>query len=42
MKLECGAEEILAELLEMGTGEGGRDVDTAEDQLDLDSGVSDR
>ena len=37
--LESGAEEVLAELLETGTGEGGVEVDTLEEGVDLDGGL---
>ena len=37
--LEGGAEEILAELLETGTGEGGVEVDALEQGVDLDGGL---
>ena len=40
--LEGRAEEILAELLEAGTGERGVEVDALEERVDLDRGLSRR
>jgi hypothetical protein len=37
--LDGGAEEILAELLETGTGDGGVEIDTLEERVDLDGGL---
>lgn len=37
--LEGGTEEVLAELLEAGTGEGSVEVDTLEERVDLDGGL---
>lgn len=40
--LEGRAEEILAQLLEAGTGDGGVEVDTLEERVDLDRGLGRR
>jgi hypothetical protein len=40
--LDSGSEEILAELLETSTGDGGVEVDTLEERVDLDGGLSGR
>ena len=40
--LESGAEEVLAELLETGTGERGVEIDTLEERVDLDGGLGSR
>jgi hypothetical protein len=40
--LHGGAEEILAELLETGTGDGGVEIDTLEERVDLNGGLSRR
>lgn len=40
--LDSGSEEILAELLETSTGDGGVEVDTLEERVDLDGGLSRR
>ncbi|PKS06781.1 hypothetical protein jhhlp_006855 [Lomentospora prolificans] len=40
--LESGSEEVLAELLETGTGDGGVEVDTLEERVDLDGGLGRR
>ena len=37
-----GAEEILAQLLETSTGDGGVEVDTLEERVDFDGGLSGR
>ena len=38
--LHGAAEEVLAELLETGTGDGGVEVDTLEERVDLNGGLS--
>lgn len=40
--LDGGSEEILAELLETSTGDGGVEVDTLEERVDLNGGLSRR
>uniref|UniRef100_A0A7S3NEG7 NAD-specific glutamate dehydrogenase n=1 Tax=Aureoumbra lagunensis TaxID=44058 RepID=A0A7S3NEG7_9STRA len=40
--LDSGSEEILAELLETGTGDGGVEVNTLEERVDLNGGLSGR
>ncbi|RMZ17688.1 hypothetical protein D0860_00318 [Hortaea werneckii] len=40
--LHGGAEEVLAKLLETGTGDGGVEVDTLEERVDLNRGLSRR
>ena len=40
--LDGGSEEILAELLETSTGDGGVEVDTLEERVDLNGGLSGR
>jgi hypothetical protein len=40
--LDGRAEEILAELLETGTGDGGVEIDTLEERVDLNGGLSRR
>ena len=40
--LHGAAEEILAELLETGTGDGGVEVDTLEERVDLNGGLGGR
>jgi len=40
--LHGATEEVLAELLETGTGDGGVEVDTLEEGVDLDGGLSSR
>ena len=40
--LEGGAEEILAELLEASTGDGGVEIDTLEERVDLNGGLGRR
>jgi hypothetical protein len=40
--LDSGSEEILAELLETSTGDGGVEVNTLEERVDLDGGLSGR
>ena len=37
--LHGGTEEVLAKLLETGTGDGGVEVDTLEERVDLDGGL---
>ena len=37
-----GAEEVLAELLEAGAGDGGVEVDALEERVDLDGGLGGR
>ena len=37
--LECAAEEILAELLEVCMGNGGVEVDILEEQVNFDGGL---
>ena len=37
--LEGAAEEVLAELLETGTGKGGVEIDTLEEGVDLNGGL---
>ena len=41
-RLDCGAEKILAQLLETGTGDGGVEVDTLEERVDLNGGLCGR
>jgi hypothetical protein len=41
-RLEGAAEEVLAELLEAGTGERGVKVDTLEERVDFDRGLGGR
>lgn len=40
--LQSGSEEILAQLLEAGTGDGGVEVDTLEERVDLNGGLGRR
>ena len=37
--LECGTEEVLAELFEAGAGDGGVEIDTVEEGVDFDGGL---
>ena len=41
-RLDGGAEKILAKLLEAGTGDGGVEIDTLEERVDLNGGLSGR